>query len=118
MPFRSNSKDQHEIIMEDVMDYSGTYDFTSYFWKILHHPGRLMVQADGNRLTGTAKVLVLKAEIEEGELCGSRFSFVMRKKLFGRTIEMKVEGTFKEDGSMTAAMTAPFGTSHLKGHRI
>lgn len=100
------------------MKYDGTYEMTSHFGKGLTHPGTLVVQTDGRKITGKAAVPGIKADVEDGILDGNHFSFVMRKKIIGKTIEMKVDGTFEEGGSLRAVMNAPFGSSWIEGHKI
>lgn len=100
------------------MSYDGTYQITSHFWKVFSHPGKVKIRTRGNRLKGKAKVSVIEADLEDGFLDGNHFSFVMRKKILGKPIDMKVTGTFGENGTLKGIMRAPFGTSRLEGHKI
>ena len=104
---------------EIMMDFVGTYQLKSHFWKVFSHPGTLIFTRDADgTLKGKAIVLVIQADAEDLVTEGNRFSFVMRKSVAGIRVEMKTSGTIDEDGNVTAVMEAPFGTSHIEVHRI
>ena len=103
---------------EREIEYDRIYQMTSHFGPGLKHPGTLMINIQNNRIPGQAIVPGIKADVEDGILENDHFSFVMRKKLLGKTIEMKVDGTFHSDGTLNAAMKAPFGSSKIEGHLI
>lgn len=103
---------------EREIKYDRIYKMTSHFGPGLTHPGTLMLNMKGSRITGQAIVPGIKAEVEDGVLENDHFSFVMRKKLFGKTIDMKVDGIFHNDGTLDATMKAPFGSSRIEGYQI
>ena len=95
------------------MEFEGTYQTVSHFWKRFQHPGSMEIHISGSEITGTVHSPGIAAAIESGQLNGSHFSFCMRKGF----LVMQVDGEFTPNG-VVGTMRAPFGTSHFEGTKV
>ena len=101
------------------MSFTGKYDIKSRFYKIGKHGGQIIVQIEGDELSGTAYALGKEAVLKNGLLKGNEFKCVMEMTIpvIKKKVLMNVTGCFDGD-LIKGTMIAPFGRSIFEGKKV
>ncbi len=73
---------------------------------------------EGETLTGRVETRGGWADIKEGKVSGSDFSFVMEMTRGDQTFRQEYKGTLKEDGTIAGTITSPRGEMPWTGKRV
>ena len=73
---------------------------------------------DGATLTGRIETRGGWADIKEGKVSGSDFSFVMEMTRGDQTFRQEYKGTLKEDGTIAGTITTPRGEMPWTAKRV
>jgi hypothetical protein len=80
-------------------------------------PGTLVLQQQGNALTGTMQTRFGNTELRGGSVGPDGFRFTSTANIQGRTVEITVAGT-ATGNDMTGTVTSELGATSFTGTRV
>ena len=100
------------------MSFDGKYEIVSRFYKIGKHRGLIIIQTEGDNLSGTAIALGKETVLKNGVLLGNEFACNMEMKIpiINKKLLMNVNGCFSGD-TVKGTMQALFGKSVFEGKK-